>query len=341
MAPKGVWRGGLGRGAGAGEAGGAGGAAGGRAWRSVARGVARAAVGPVARWGSLLPGQAHKHRGPRGAGVGAAAVAARAGSGGGSGAAPPPFDAAVGGRRRTMEEAAATVAAVAAAGGPCPTDRTGAPCPTDRTGAAALSGENEAESRQGPAERGGEVAPLNLLDTCGVCGQPIQSRRPKLLPCLHTVCLRCLPRPERYLMLPPVVPASAAGTPREPQLPALPSVPVSSPSTLNCTPGKWPSCRRPLPSAWPPCFGLQPSPPHAPLPCPLGGLCVAIDVGGGELSRWGSPGCRGRSAGAGLPGVRGPVGAGCARCSPAPKLVRGVLVWFCVCGYFVYLFIYF
>ncbi|KAK2539651.1 Trim24 [Columba guinea] len=135
-----------------------------------------------------------------------------------------------------MEEAAATVAAVAAAGAPCPTDRTGAPCPTDRTGAAALSGENEAESRQGPAERGGEVAPLNLLDTCGVCGQPIQSRRPKLLPCLHTVCLRCLPRPERYLMLPPVVPASAAGTPREPQLPALPSVPVSSPSTLNCTP---------------------------------------------------------------------------------------------------------
>ncbi|XP_065489175.1 transcription intermediary factor 1-alpha isoform X2 [Caloenas nicobarica] len=137
-----------------------------------------------------------------------------------------------------MEEAAATAAAAAAAaaGGPCPTDQTGAPCPTDRPGAAALSGENEAESRQGPAERGGEVAPLNLLDTCGVCGQPIQSRRPKLLPCLHTVCLRCLPRPERYLMLPPVVHPSAAGTPREPQPPAAPSAPVSSPATLNCTP---------------------------------------------------------------------------------------------------------
>ncbi|NXW93149.1 TIF1A factor, partial [Alopecoenas beccarii] len=103
-------------------------------------------------------------------------------------------------------------------------------------GAAALSGENEAESRQGPAERGGEVAQLNLLDTCGVCGQPIQSRRPKLLPCLHTVCLRCLPRPERYLMLPPVVSPSAAGTSREPQPPAPSSAPVSSPAALNCTP---------------------------------------------------------------------------------------------------------
>ncbi|XP_075572133.1 transcription intermediary factor 1-alpha [Pelecanus crispus] len=124
-----------------------------------------------------------------------------------------------------MEEAAA---AAAAAGGPCP---------ADRTGAAALSGENEAESRQGPAERGGEAAPLNLLDTCGVCGQPIQSRRPKLLPCLHSVCLRCLPQPDRYLMLPPAIPSSAAGTPKEPQPPAPPSSPVSSPaSPLPCTP---------------------------------------------------------------------------------------------------------
>uniref|UniRef100_A0A8C3HHQ2 RING-type E3 ubiquitin transferase n=1 Tax=Chrysemys picta bellii TaxID=8478 RepID=A0A8C3HHQ2_CHRPI len=76
--------------------------------------------------------------------------------------------------------------------------------PADRAGAAALSGENEAESRQGPAERGGEAAQLNLLDTCAVCGQHIQSRRPKLLPCLHSFCLRCLPQPDRYLMLPPL-----------------------------------------------------------------------------------------------------------------------------------------
>ncbi|NXX38335.1 TIF1A factor, partial [Tricholaema leucomelas] len=104
-------------------------------------------------------------------------------------------------------------------------------------GGAALSGENEAESRQGSAERGGEVAPLNLLDTCGVCGQPIQSRRPKLLPCLHSVCLRCLPQPDRYLMLPPPVRLSTAGAPKEPQPPASPSSPVSLPaSPMHCTP---------------------------------------------------------------------------------------------------------
>uniref|UniRef100_G1NKE3 RING-type E3 ubiquitin transferase n=1 Tax=Meleagris gallopavo TaxID=9103 RepID=G1NKE3_MELGA len=85
-----------------------------------------------------------------------------------------------------------------------------------------------AESRQGPAERGGEAAPLNLLDTCGVCGQPIQSRQPKLLPCLHSVCQRCLPQPDRYLMLPPSAP-----TKEPPPPPASPD-----PSPLHCTPGK-------------------------------------------------------------------------------------------------------
>ncbi|KAJ7399096.1 Transcription intermediary factor 1-alpha [Pitangus sulphuratus] len=128
-----------------------------------------------------------------------------------------------------MEEAAVAAAAAATAGGPCPADRPGA--------TAALSGENEAESRQGPAERGGDAAPLNLLDTCGVCGQPIQSRRPKLLPCLHSVCQRCLPQPERYLMLPPVLAPAATAAPKEP----LPAVPPSSPvpppaSPLHCTP---------------------------------------------------------------------------------------------------------
>ncbi|KAJ7410519.1 hypothetical protein WISP_107613 [Willisornis vidua] len=127
-----------------------------------------------------------------------------------------------------MEETTAAVAAAVVVGEPCPADRPGA--------AAALSGENEAESRQGPAERGGDAAPLNLLDTCGVCGQPIQSRRPKLLPCLHSVCQRCLPQPERYLMLPPVLAAAAA--PKEPFPVAAPSSPVPSPaSPLHCTPG--------------------------------------------------------------------------------------------------------
>nr|XP_044634065.1 transcription intermediary factor 1-alpha isoform X4 [Equus asinus] len=97
---------------------------------------------------------------------------------------------------------AAAAASAAAAGGP----------------SAAPSGENEAESRQGPdSERGGEAARLNLLDTCAVCHQNIQSRTPKLLPCLHSFCQRCLPAPQRYLMLsapllgsaetPPPVPA--------------------------------------------------------------------------------------------------------------------------------------
>ncbi|CAK6434369.1 unnamed protein product [Pipistrellus nathusii] len=85
--------------------------------------------------------------------------------------------------------AAVSAVAAAAAGGP--------------SAAAAPSGENEAESRQGPdSERGGEAARLNLLDTCAVCRLNIQSRAPKLLPCLHSFCQRCLPAPQRYLMLP-------------------------------------------------------------------------------------------------------------------------------------------
>ncbi|XP_033370177.1 transcription intermediary factor 1-alpha isoform X2 [Parus major] len=134
-----------------------------------------------------------------------------------------------------MEEAAAALAAAAAvgaSGGPCPADRPGA-----ASAAAPLSGENEAESRQGPAESGGDAAPLNLLDTCGVCGQPIQSRRPKLLPCLHSVCQRCLPQPDRYLMLPPVLTPAAAAALKEPPPAAPPSSPVSSQaSPLHCTP---------------------------------------------------------------------------------------------------------
>uniref|UniRef100_A0A803T662 RING-type E3 ubiquitin transferase n=1 Tax=Anolis carolinensis TaxID=28377 RepID=A0A803T662_ANOCA len=76
--------------------------------------------------------------------------------------------------------------------------------PSAVAAAGAMGGENEAESRQGPWEgTEGAGSRLNLLDTCGVCGQQIQSRRPKLLPCLHSLCLRCLPPPHRYLMLPP------------------------------------------------------------------------------------------------------------------------------------------
>nr|XP_020468285.1 E3 ubiquitin-protein ligase TRIM33 isoform X3 [Monopterus albus] len=44
-------------------------------------------------------------------------------------------------------------------------------------------------------------APVNLLDTCAVCKQSLQSRdcEPKLLPCLHSFCLKCIPQPERQI----------------------------------------------------------------------------------------------------------------------------------------------
>ncbi|XP_032076424.1 transcription intermediary factor 1-alpha isoform X3 [Thamnophis elegans] len=117
-------------------------------------------------------------------------------------------------------------------------------------GRVAMGGENEAESRQGPADRANGESRLNLLDTCGVCGQHIQSRRPKLLPCLHSLCQRCLPSPHRYLMLPPPAAPSpgggGGGAPKDPPLPppppllqpsSAPSSPVSAPpSPLHCNP---------------------------------------------------------------------------------------------------------
>ncbi|XP_026223621.1 E3 ubiquitin-protein ligase TRIM33 isoform X2 [Anabas testudineus] len=44
-------------------------------------------------------------------------------------------------------------------------------------------------------------APINLLDTCAVCKQSLQSRdcEPKLLPCLHSFCLKCIPQPDRQI----------------------------------------------------------------------------------------------------------------------------------------------
>nr|XP_020656092.1 transcription intermediary factor 1-alpha isoform X4 [Pogona vitticeps] len=118
------------------------------------------------------------------------------------------------------------------------------PCPA--AAPVAMGGENEAESRQGPADRASGKSRLNLLDTCGVCEQHIQSRRPKLLPCLHTLCFRCLPPPHRYLMLPPPAAPSPGGGPKDPPLPPpppllqpspAPSSPVSTPpSPLHCNP---------------------------------------------------------------------------------------------------------
>ncbi|MEQ2217708.1 hypothetical protein XENOCAPTIV_020032 [Xenoophorus captivus] len=43
--------------------------------------------------------------------------------------------------------------------------------------------------------------PINLLDTCTVCKQSLQTRdcEPKLLPCLHSFCLKCIPQPDRQI----------------------------------------------------------------------------------------------------------------------------------------------
>uniref|UniRef100_A0A671K4I0 E3 ubiquitin-protein ligase TRIM33-like n=1 Tax=Sinocyclocheilus anshuiensis TaxID=1608454 RepID=A0A671K4I0_9TELE len=48
------------------------------------------------------------------------------------------------------------------------------------------------------------AAPINLLDTCAVCKQSLQNRdcEPKLLPCLHSFCLKCIPQPERKITVP-------------------------------------------------------------------------------------------------------------------------------------------
>ncbi|XP_077196445.1 transcription intermediary factor 1-alpha-like isoform X2 [Paroedura picta] len=61
--------------------------------------------------------------------------------------------------------------------------------------------DSEAESRPVPPEESGGKAALDLLGSCGGCGQRLQSRRPKLLPCLHSLCQRCLPAPRRYVPL--------------------------------------------------------------------------------------------------------------------------------------------
>eukprot|EP00061_Rhincodon_typus_P011484 g36528.t1 len=52
-----------------------------------------------------------------------------------------------------------------------------------------------------PAAAPAEVN-LNLLDECAVCRETLQGKEPKLLPCLHSFCKRCLPEPERQLSIP-------------------------------------------------------------------------------------------------------------------------------------------
>ncbi|KAK2858829.1 hypothetical protein Q5P01_003449 [Channa striata] len=57
--------------------------------------------------------------------------------------------------------------------------------------------ENEAESLPAESERPKQQGTFGLMDTCPVCKLSFHSREPKLLPCLHSLCKRCLPAPFR------------------------------------------------------------------------------------------------------------------------------------------------
>ncbi|XP_075711775.1 transcription intermediary factor 1-alpha isoform X3 [Rhinoderma darwinii] len=95
--------------------------------------------------------------------------------------------------------------------------------------------ENEAESRPGPEERSGERAALSLLETCGVCRLNIQSRNPRLLLCLHSVCTRCLPAPSRYISLPAAgAPQPAGATAPHPGAPAPGSTTTVQVGIIRC-----------------------------------------------------------------------------------------------------------
>ncbi|KTG31391.1 hypothetical protein cypCar_00030773 [Cyprinus carpio] len=54
--------------------------------------------------------------------------------------------------------------------------------------------ENEAESKRDDEDQGGvRMTVMALMDVCPVCKLSFSSREPKLLPCLHSFCKRCLP----------------------------------------------------------------------------------------------------------------------------------------------------
>ncbi|XP_053175032.1 transcription intermediary factor 1-alpha-like isoform X2 [Scomber japonicus] len=69
---------------------------------------------------------------------------------------------------------------------------------TDSLDAAVFIVENEAESMPVQEEKSGATG-QNYLDTCPVCHLNFHSREPKLLPCLHSFCKKCLPSPSRNL----------------------------------------------------------------------------------------------------------------------------------------------
>ncbi|XP_062339585.1 transcription intermediary factor 1-alpha [Osmerus eperlanus] len=85
--------------------------------------------------------------------------------------------------------------------------------------------ENEAESLPAEEERAKQGI-FGLMDTCPVCKLNFHNREPKLLPCLHSFCKRCLPPPSR----------TSADPRRDPQLHVDNAKPLSA---LRC-----PVCRQ-------------------------------------------------------------------------------------------------
>lgn len=61
--------------------------------------------------------------------------------------------------------------------------------------------ENEAESKpmqeSDVGDRSAAKLMMGLMDMCPVCKLSFTSREPKLLPCLHSFCKRCLPAHNR------------------------------------------------------------------------------------------------------------------------------------------------
>ncbi|MEQ2215449.1 hypothetical protein XENOCAPTIV_001201 [Xenoophorus captivus] len=57
--------------------------------------------------------------------------------------------------------------------------------------------ENEAESLPAGEEKLKQQGAFGLMDTCPICKLSFHNREPKLLPCLHSFCRRCLPPPLR------------------------------------------------------------------------------------------------------------------------------------------------
>ncbi|XP_067863395.1 E3 ubiquitin-protein ligase TRIM33 isoform X2 [Heptranchias perlo] len=133
---------------------------------------------------------------------------------------PPPPPAAVT-TTTTLPTAAAVSTAAAAEGpgtgpGPSPGLSPGAgpgpgpgPGPSSGPGLSPAPGPSPGvgpEKAAAAAAAAAAVAPvevnLNLLDECAVCRDTLQGKEPKLLPCLHSFCKRCLPEPERQLSIP-------------------------------------------------------------------------------------------------------------------------------------------